>query len=163
MGCLLLVSAIAPSTGYGQKETKSAVVMTMKDKNYSAVVAMNRGQLLELARQPGISLLKEPIYMVSTRIAVPVPSTLGGGFIVAEPQALADGLNATGLTTEATAARILGATAAGGAVTRGADVSATKVTGGVKTGTVVIGVLLGAGVVGGVIAASGGGETTSNH
>ena len=164
MVCLLLVSAIAPAAGYGQKGTKSAVVMTMKDKSYSAVVTMNRGQLAELARQPGISLMKKPIYMTSTRIAVPVPSTLGGGFIIAEPRALADGLNAMGLTTEATAARVLGATAAGGAITKGAAVSATKVAAGVKTGTVVVGVLIGAGVVGGVIAAaSGGGETTTNH
>lgn len=161
--CLLLVSAIAPAAGYGQKVTKPAVVMTIKDKSYSAVVMMNRDQLAELARQPGIALMKTPKNMTSTQMAVPVPSTLGGGFIIAEPRALADGLNAMGLTTEATAARVMGATVAGGAITKGAIVSAAKVVKGVQTGTVFVWVLIGAGVIGGVIAASGGGGTTSNH
>ena len=163
MVCLVLSWVIAPTAGYGQNVTKSVVVMTLKEKKYSAVVTMNRGQLAELARQPGIALMKTPKNMTSTQMAVPVPSTLGGGFIIAEPRAFADALNATGLTTKATAAGVVGATVAGGGVTKGADVSAAKVATGVKTGTVLIEVLIAAGVVGGVIAASGGGGTTANH
>jgi len=164
MVCLVLALVMAPAAGYGQKAEQSAVVMTLKEKKYSAVVTMNRGQLAELARQSGISLMKTPKNMTSTQMAFPVPSALGGGFLIAEPGALADGLNATGLTTKATAAGIVGATVAGGRVTRGADVSAARVATGVRTGTVLLEVLIAAGIIGGVIAAaSGGGDTTTNH
>jgi hypothetical protein len=97
-------------------------------------------------------------------MAIPVPSSLGGGFIIGAPEALAAGMNTTGLTTRATAEGVLGATAAEGAITKGATVAARKVTTGVKTGTVVVEVLIAAGVIGGIIAAAGGGNTTAtNH
>ena len=160
--CLCLCVVILPTASFGQD---SAVLMTLKSKKYSAVVKMNRGQLAELAKQPGISLMKRPKITSSTQMAIPVPSSLGGGFIIGAPEALAAGMNATGLTTRATAEGVLGATAAEGAITKGAAVAARKVTTGVKTGTVVLEVVIAAGVVGGVIAAAGGGgsSTTTNH
>ena len=160
--CLLLCVVILPTASFGQD---SAALMTLKSKRYSAVVTMNRGQLAELAKQPGISLMKRPKITSPTQMAIPVPSSLGGGFIVGAPEALAAGLNATGLTTRATVEGVLGATVAEGAITKGATVAARKVATGVKTGTVVVEVLIAAGVVGGIIAAVGGGgsSTTTNH
>jgi hypothetical protein len=139
--------------------------MTLKTKRYSAVVTLNRGQLAELAKQPGISIMKRPKIASSTQMAIPVPSSLGGGFIIGAPEALAAGMNATGLTTRATVDGVLGATVAKGAITKGAKVAARKVASGVKTGTVVLEVVIAAGVIGGVIAAVGGGgsSTTTHH
>ncbi len=157
--CLCLCLVILPTASFGQD---SAVLMTLKTKRYSAVVTMNRGQLAELAKQPGISLMKRPKVALSTQMAIPVPSSLGGGFIVGAPEALAAGMNATGLTTRATVDGVLGATVAKGAITKGAKVAAAKVATGVKRGTVALEVIIAAGVVGGIIAAAGG-SSTSNH
>ncbi len=157
--CLCLCLVILPTASFGQD---SAVLMTLKTKRYSAVVTINRGQLAELAKQPGISLMKRPKIASATQMAIPVPSSLGGGFIIGGPEALAAGMNATGLTTRATVEGVLGATVAEGAITKGATVAARKVATGVKTGTVVLEVVIAAGIVGGIVAAAGG-SSTSNH
>ncbi|MFQ5586411.1 MAG: hypothetical protein ACE5GF_06290, partial [Thermodesulfobacteriota bacterium] len=150
---LLLFSVIIPPGSFGQE---AVVVMTLKGKRYSAVVAMNRGQLAEVSKQPGISLMKVPKLTSSTQMAIPLPSSLGGGYLVAEPKAIAAALNVTGLTTRATAEGVMGATAAEGDITKGAAVSAEMVSAGVKKGTVVVEVVIAAGVVAAIIAALGG-------
>lgn len=137
-------------------------VMTLAD---GTTVAMTSSQLTALALQPGITISATPT-VTATQVAIPIPASLGGGFIVAEPAALAAGLNAVGITTGATAAGVAGATAASGSITAGASVAGATAAAGVSTGTIAAGAAAAAVAVGIGVAAGGssGGETpTPSH
>jgi len=156
---VLFLSFCVPRQSFGEG---GVVVMTLKAKRGSTVVMMNRGQLDALASQPGITLAETAKLTVSTQIAVPVPFALGGGFIVAKPEALAAGLNATGLTSGATAESVADATAARDVIRAGASLAATNVVTGVSGGTVAGGVLVAAGIAGAIIAIANN-DSTTNH
>jgi hypothetical protein len=137
-------------------------VMTLAD---GTTVAMTSSQLTALASQPGITISATPT-VTATQVAVPIPASLGGGFIVAEPEALAAGLNAVGITTGATAVGVAGATAATGSITAGASVAGATAAAGVSTGTIAAGAAAAAIAIGiGVAAGSsgGGGTPTPSH
>ncbi|MCP3678394.1 MAG: hypothetical protein GY721_12635 [Deltaproteobacteria bacterium] len=105
---LLLFQIIIPPESIGQE---SAIFMIIRDENGSAAVTMTQRQLDELAKQPDISLMETPKTASEAQIAIHVPSSLGGGFLIAEPEALAKGMNATGLSKRATAKNIMEAVA----------------------------------------------------
>ncbi|MCP3676671.1 MAG: hypothetical protein GY721_03500 [Deltaproteobacteria bacterium] len=157
---ILFFSSIAPAISFGQE---GVVVMTLVEKQGSTVVTMNRGQLAELAREPGILLLEQPTLTMSTQIAIPMPFSLGGGFLVGTPAAFAAALNATGITTQATTEGIQQATTARDVIREGASIAATKVTTGVQGGTVAVKTLVAAGIVGGIIAVANNSTTTTHH
>jgi pimeloyl-ACP methyl ester carboxylesterase len=106
-------------------------VMSLAD---GTVVNMTYAQLTTLALQPGITLSATPVIM-ATQIAVPIPASLGGGFIVSEPVTLAAGLNAIEITTGATAAHVAGAMTETGPITAGASVAGAAGAGGVTAGS----------------------------
>jgi hypothetical protein len=158
---LLPLSLISPAISFGQNRV---VFMTINEKEFANVVSINLEQLHELAKQPGIDISKTPHLTSPAQLAIPIPSSIWEGFVVAEPEALAAALNATGLTTRSTAGGVLRATIPQGAIiTKVATGSAAKVTTGVKSGTVVGGTIIAAGIVGGIIAAANNSTTTTHH
>lgn len=150
-------------TAFSQQAAVS--VMTLAD---GTTVSMTQAQLAALATQPGIAVSTAAPVVGATQMAVPLPAALGGGYIVAEPAALAAGLNAVGVTTGATAVSVAGASAAAGGVLAGASVAGAATAAGLSAGTIG-GIAAGAAAVaGGVAAASGGGgggggTTTTHH
>lgn len=136
-------------------QAQSVAVMTLAN---GTNVSMTSAQLAALTAQPGVSVATTAT-VTATQISIPLPASLGGGFLVGEPAALASAMNAVGLTTGATATTFAGATAATGTITVGSAAGAAM-TAAVTTGTIVAGSLVGAGIIGGAIAAgsSGGGS-----
>jgi hypothetical protein len=129
---LFLMTLSIPGSVFAQA---AVPVMTLAD---GTAVNMTSAQLSALASQPGVALSTTPV-VTATQVAVPLPASLGGGFVVAEPTALAAGMNTVGITTGATAAGVAGATTAAGAVTAGASVAGATAAGGLTTGTVAAG------------------------
>ena len=129
---LYLLTLSIPGSVFAQA---AVPVMTLAD---GTAVNMTSAQLSALASQPGIALSTTPV-VTATQVAVPLPASLGGGFIVSEPAALAAGMNTAGITTGATAAGVAGATTAAGAVTAGASVAGATAAAGVGTGTIAAG------------------------
>jgi hypothetical protein len=124
-------------------------------------VSMTSAQLGALASQPGIAIKQAP-FVSATQISIPVPTSLGGGFLVGEPGALAAGMNAVGITTGATAPQVAGATAAAGAIAAGGSVAGAAATTGIGAGTIAIAVGAAAAAIAIGIAA-GSSSSTTNH
>jgi len=124
---LFLITMIIPGNLFAQA---AVPVMTLAD---GTTVSMTSVQLTALTSQPGVALSTTPV-VTATQVAVPLPASLGGGFMVAEPAALAAGMNTVGITIGATAASVAGASTAAGEITAGASVA-----GGVGGGTVAAG------------------------
>ena len=84
-----------------------------------------------------------------------IGGTVGGGFIVGEPAAIAAGMNAVGITSAATGASLAGGTAAAGTITAGAAAAGARRPVASVQGTIAIG----AGILaaGAAAAAAGGG------
>ena len=104
---LFMITMLYPGNTLAQDPVS---VMTLAD---GTAVNMTSAQLSALATQPGVALSTAPV-VTATQVAVPLPASLGGGFVVAEPTALAAGMNTVGITTGATAAGVAGATTAAG-------------------------------------------------
>lgn len=144
----------------GQILAQDAVsVMTLAD---GTAVNMTSTQLSALASQPGIALSTTPV-VTATQVAVPLPASLGGVFLVAEPAALAAGMNTVGITTGATAAGVAGATTAAGAVTAGASVAGATAVSGLTTGTVAAGAAAAAAAAAAIAEATKTTTTTTHH
>lgn len=135
----------------------AVAVMTLPD---GTVVSMTSAQLSALVAQPGITIASAPV-VGATQVAIPIPATLGGGYIVGTPAAIASGLGATGIAAGVTASAIVGATAAAGAITAGA-LAGTVATLGVA-GTVAVGAAVAAGVAGAIAITTGGGGAAPAH
>ena len=141
-------------------------VMTLAD---GTKVAMTQAQFNALVTQPGIAFYPGAAVpqLAATQMAVPVPTALGGGFMVGEPAAIAAGMNAVGVTSTATAAGVAGGSAAAGSMSAGAAAGGAAA-GGITSGTIAIGA--GIVAVGAAAAAAsggggggGGGTTTTHH
>jgi len=153
---LLLITLSFPGHIFAQEVVS---VMTLAD---GTAVNMTSAQLSALATQPGVALSTAPV-VTATQVAVPLPASLGGGFVVAEPTALAAGMNTVGITTGATAAGVAGATTAAGAVTAGASVAGASAVGGLTTGTVAAGAAAAAAGAAAVAEATKSETTTTHH
>lgn len=147
---LFLMNILIPCQVFAQQAVS---VMTLSN---GTNVSMTSAQLSALASQPGITISQAP-FVAATEIAVPVPASLGGGFIVGEPAALAAGMNATGITTGATAASVAGATTATGAIAAGAGVAGAAAATGIGAGTIAIGAGVAAAAAAAAVGLSGGG------
>lgn len=150
---LLVFHAVFSSYALAQEAVE---VMTLAD---GTKVVMTQAQLAALVSHPGISYyINRPPELAYTQMAIPVPTALGGGFIVGESAAIAVGMNAVGITSDATGRSVAGGTAAaGGAIMVGAARAGVAAAGGIGAGTIaIIGVGL-AVVVGLALAAGGGG------
>lgn len=161
IGLFIVSGFIVPFQASAQAE--SATVMTLAN---GTSITMTKAQLAALAAQPGITV-STTATITAAQMSVPIPASLGGGFVVAEPAALASALNATGLSTGLTATSFAGATAAGGSIAAGTAASAAISTG-LTAGTVGAIAAGAAAVAGGAVAASGsggssGGGTTTTH
>jgi hypothetical protein len=117
---LLLLHAIFSPLLLAQAATP---FMTLAD---GTRVNATQAQYDALVKQPGIvySLPWETPKLAATQISIPVPADLGprlpgGGFISGEPAALAAGMNAVGIASTATAAGLVGGSAAAGVITKG--------------------------------------------
>lgn len=69
------------------------------------VVKMTKSQLEELITKPGMgfaNVAPSPA-LPKDQIAIPLPSELGGGYIIGTPEAIAKGMNAVNITVGATA------------------------------------------------------------
>jgi len=155
---LVLMNWFMPALVMAQGE--SFLVMTLAD---GTNISLTSSQLAALKSQPGITTAATAEGITSTQMAVPLPAGLGGGFVVAEPAALAQGLNAVGAGTNLTATSFAGATAAGGGMVAGAAAGGA-IAGGLTGGTIALGVLGAAVIAAGIAAAlgSGGGGGSDN-
>jgi len=160
---IFVINIIIPCHIFAQD---AVPVMTLAN---GKTVSMTSAQLKALASEPGISVTQAPAVSAS-QVAVPIPASLGGGFIVGEPEALAAGMNAVGITSGATASDVAGATAAAGAIQEGGAVAGKAATTGIGAGTIAIGVAAAAAAIAIGIAISnsnsGSGSsttTTTNH
>lgn len=160
-------------------------VMTLAD---GAKIAMTQAQLHALVTQPGRTYYGPTgglPKLTERQIAIPVPTSLGGGFIVGESAAIAVGMNAVGITSAATGRSVACGTAAAGVITFGAGAreacgaagaggeAGGKVTGGISNGTIAVGVGIAAAIAVAVAVGGGGGggggggssssTTTSHH
>jgi hypothetical protein len=147
-------------------------LMTLAD---GTKVSMTQAQFDALIKQPGITYIPPGAAprLTATQMAIPVPSsiggTIGGGFIVGEPAALAAGMNAVGITSSATAAGLAGGTAATGTISAGAATAGAAAAGGIGAGTIAIGVgILAVGIAAAAAGGGGGGGgdgggTTTTH
>jgi len=151
-----LITVLIPSTIFSQE---AVPVMTLAD---GTVVNMSSAQLSALASQPGITLSTTPV-VTATQVAVPLPASLGGGFVVAEPAALAAGMNTVGISTGVTAAGVAGASAAAGTITAGASVAGATAAAAVGTGTVAAGAAAAAAAAAAVAEATKTTTTTTHH
>ena len=118
---LFLLHALCTSVVLAQE---AVPVMTLAN---GTKVTMTQAQFNALVAQPGVTYYGPTgglPQLTATQMAIPVPSslggTLGGGFIVGEPAAIAAGMNAVGITSAATGASLAGGTAAAGTITAGA-------------------------------------------
>lgn len=145
---------VLPSTSFAVVE--SVTVMTLAN---GTTVSMTSAQLTALAAQSGITLATAPV-VTATQIAIAVPASLGGGFIVGTPAAIAAGLGATGIAAGVTGAGLIGATVAAGTISAGAlagTVATLGVAGTVTAGAVVLGAAVAA------VAAATSDDTTTTH
>ena len=157
---LLLLPIIIPSISTGQE---SADFMIIKDEEVSAVVTMTRTQLDELAKQPDISLMNTPKVTSAAQIAIPLSSSLGGGFIIANPETLAKVMNANGLSERATAKSITEAVVAEKDIAKGASDSGKSTHFIVKNGKEIAGVSIILAGLASLIAKSTESSTTTSH
>lgn len=158
---MFLLSILAPLNVFAQAGTH---VMTLGD---GTKVFMTKDQLAALAQQPGVKVVSSLPTLASDQIAIPIPSELGGGFIVSEPHTLSVALNTLKITTAATTGSVAGATAAGAeGIKIGAYAAGLATKGGFAVGTTTMIIVGGAALVGGAIAigsGGGGGGTTAHH
>ncbi len=147
---VFLLNPLIVSLSSAQEET--VVVMTMPD---GSVVSMTPSQLSALALQPGIAITATPA-IGATEIAIPIPASLGGGYIVGTPAAIASGLGATGIAPGMTASDVLKLTASAGVLLAGALAGTAAGLG--TTGTVAAGVAGAAGIGALFLTTSGGGS-----
>lgn len=163
-GIFFIAGFAAPFQAAAQAE--SVTVMTLAN---GTQISMTQAQLAALTAQPGVTL-STTAAITASQMAVPLPAALGGGFIIAEPAALAAAMNAVGLSSGLMATSFAGATVGTGAITVGAAAGAAM-TAGMGAGTIAAGIGLAAGAIGGGIAAGGsgggggggGGGSTSGH
>jgi hypothetical protein len=153
---MFLITILIPATIFAQA---AVPVMTLAN---GTTVSMTSAQLTALASQPGVALSASPV-VTAAQVAVPLPASLGGGFMVAEPAALAAGMNTVGITTGATAAGVAGATTSAGAITAGASVAGATAAGGVGAGTIAAGAAAAAAAAAVAAEASRGTTTTPAH
>lgn len=151
---LFLLNVIAPSMVFGQA---AVAVMTLAD---GTTVSMTPAQLAALATKEGITIAPTAT-VTATQVAIPIPASLGGGYIVGTPAAIAQGLSVTGIATGVTASGVVAATAATGTITAGAMAGTVAALG--VGGTVAAGAAVAAAVAAGVAAATSGGTTTTHH
>jgi hypothetical protein len=152
---LLVISAFIFNpfiTSVSNAQAKAVPVMTLP---YGRVISMMPAQLSALAAQPGITIAAEPT-IGTTQVAIPIPEELGRGYIVGTPSAIASGLQATGIATNVTTSEIVGATTTSEGAVKAGSLAGTVATLG-STGTVVLGAVIVAGVIGGIAAIAGGG------
>jgi hypothetical protein len=131
---------------------EAVVVMTMPD---GAAVSMTPSQLSALASQPGITISPTTPSLGATEIAIPIPSALGGGYIVGTPAAISSALGATGIAPGLKASDVVGATAAAGIIPAGALAGTVATLG--TGGTVAAGSAVAAGVGSLFLLSTGGG------
>lgn len=167
---LFLLHALFTSVALAQEAVS---VMTLAD---GTKVTMTQAQFDSLVMQPGITYYG-PIgglpQLATSQMAIPMPSslggTLGGGFVVGEPAAIAAGMNAVGITSAATGPSVAGGTAAVGSISAGAAAAGLAAAGGIGAGTIAVGAgILAAGVAATAAGGGGGGggvviPTTSHH
>lgn len=146
-------------------QAESFAVMTLAN---GTQISMTQAQLAELLAQPGVSFSTTAV-VTEAQMAVPLPAGLGGGYVVAEPAALAGAMNSVGVSSGLMATSFAGATVGTGTITVGAAAGAAM-TAGVGAGTVALGAVAAAAAVGGGAAAfgsggggGGGGSTTTTH
>lgn len=164
MGVVLLFAGfLMPVRVLGQAE--SFAVMTLAN---GTQISMTQAQLAELLAQPGLSF-STTAAITEAQMAVPLPAGLGGGYVVAEPAALAAAMNSVGVSSGLMATSFAGATVGAGTITVGAAAGAAM-TAGVGAGTIAVGAVAAAAAVGGGAAAfgsggggGGGGGTTTAH
>lgn len=164
-GLFLLQALLLSSVVLAQE---AVPVMTLAD---GTKVAMTQAQFNVLVTQPGIAYTPAGTVseLAATQMAVPVPTALGGGFVVGEPAAIAAGMNAVAVTAAATGTSVAGATAATGSVSAGAAAAGAAAAGGIGAGTIGVGAgILAAGAAaaaagGGGGGGGGGGTTTTHH
>jgi hypothetical protein len=167
---LFLLHALCTSVVLAQQ---AVPLMTLAN---GTKVTITQAQFDALVAQPGITYVAPTTVpqLAATQMAIPVPSsiggTLGGGFIVGEPAALAAGMNAVGITTAATGATLAGGTAATGTITAGAAAAGAAAAGGIGAGTIAVGAgILAAGAAAAAAGGGGGGggggsiPTTAHH
>ncbi|MHB8108679.1 MAG: hypothetical protein ACYDHW_01450 [Syntrophorhabdaceae bacterium] len=150
IGIFIMSGFIMPIDASAQAE--STAVMTLAN---GTTVSMTQAQLAALAAQPGVTI-STTAAVSATQMSIPLPASLGGGFMVAEPAALASAMNAVGLSSGLTATSFAGATAAAGSISVGATAGAA-IAAGVSAGTIGAGIAAGVGVLGGAVAAGGSG------
>ncbi len=153
---MFLITMIIPGNIFAQA---AVPVMALAD---GTTVSMTSAQLTALASQPGVAISAAPV-VTATQVAVPLPASLGGGFMVGEPAALAAGMNTVGVTTGATAAGVAGATTTAGAITAGASVAGATAAAGVGAGTVAAGAAAAAVAAAAVAEATKTTTTTTHH
>ncbi|MEW6409339.1 MAG: hypothetical protein AB1488_04405 [Nitrospirota bacterium] len=95
--------------GIADAQAEAAVAVTLPS---GEVVQMTDAQLQSFIAQPGITFSATTPTLAAGQIAVEIPATLGGGFVVGTPSAIAAGLNATGIAIGATAATVVGVSTA---------------------------------------------------
>jgi hypothetical protein len=147
-------------------QAESFVVMTLAN---GTQISMTQAQLAELLAQPGVSFSTTGV-ITEAQMAIPLPAGLGGGYVVAEPAALAAAMNSVGVSSGLMATSFAGATVGTGTITVGAAAGAAM-TAGVEAGTIAVGAVAAAAAVGGGAAAfgsgggggGGGGGTTTAH
>ena len=148
-------------------QAESFAVMTLAN---GTQISMTQAQLAEVLSQPGVSF-STTAAITEAQMAVPLPAGLGGGYVVAEPAALAAAMNSVGVSSGLMATSFAGATVGAGTITVGAAAGAAM-TAGVGAGTIAVGAAAAAAAVGGGAAAfgsggggggGGGGGTTTAH
>lgn len=147
-------------------QAESFAVMTLAN---GTQISMTQAQLAEVLSQPGVSF-STTAAITEAQMAVPLPAGLGGGYVVAEPAALAAAMNSAGISSGLMATSFAGATVGAGTITVGAAAGAAM-TAGVGAGTIAVGAAAAAAAVGGGAAAfgsgggggGGGGGTTTAH
>jgi len=152
---LFFMTMIVPGNLFAQA---AVPVITLAD---GTTVSMTSAQLTALTSQPGVALSSTPV-VTATQMAVPLPASLGGGFMVAEPAALAAGMNTVGITSGATATGVLGASTTAGTITAGASAGAVA-SGGVTVGTVAAGAAAVAVTAAAIAEATKSTTTTTHH
>ena len=149
-------------------QAEAVPFMTLPD---GTVVNITPEQLSALGAQPGVTISPTVPSVGEKEIAIPIPETLGGGYLVGTPEAIASALGATGIAPGMTASDVLKSTASAGVLLAGAAAgaivgagTAAYVAGGVGAG---IGALLlfstGGGGHGGGSGHGHGGGVPSHH
>jgi hypothetical protein len=124
------------------------------------IISMTSAQLSALAACPGIVISASPD-VGATEVAIPIPESLGRGYIVGTPAAIASCLNSNGIATGVVASAIVGATAAAGVIPVGALAGTVATLG--TGGTVAVGAAAAAGTAGLLLLSTGGGGNANAH